>query len=200
VLPAPPVNARRCHCLSAFHTQLLPTRPQRHRPRPTAGGHCRPLRAADRCTGPLSTPSPAPTRHRADPPPPPFPSPLCAPSTFKSRRPLTLLPSFSIFFSIRFARRYLPAPPPSMSASYPVASPPHHRETEPPPASTFHPLGESGPPCVVARKWHAPHLLPSPPVLQDPATVIARDRSASTTVGHRRATSTPPPHVEPLLG
>jgi hypothetical protein len=106
-------------------------------------------------------------RHRADPPP--FPSPHRAPSAFKSRRPPTSLPFFPFFFFVRSACRCLPAPPPSLSAPSLVASPPRHWETKPPPASTFRPLSESGPPCIVAHKWHAPHLLPSPPVLQDPA-------------------------------
>jgi hypothetical protein len=203
--PAAAHRARRRSAPLVSHSRRVnrapppsPIAPQRRRSRPMAGGHCWPLHAVDRCVGPLSAPSLAPTRHRADPPPP-FPSPPRALSAFKSRRPPTSLPS-SIFFSIRFTRCYLPAPPLSQLVPSPVASPPRHRETEPLPASTFRPLGESGPPCVVAHKWRAPHLLPSPPVLQDPATGAARDRSTSATVGHHHAASTPPPHVEPLLG
>jgi hypothetical protein len=138
-----------------------------------------------------------PPSDRADPPPS-FPSLPHALSAFKSHRPPTSLP-FSIFFSVHSARCCLPAPPPGLSTPSPVASPPHHRETEPPPTSTFRPFGELGPPCAVARKWRAPHLLPSPPALQDPITNAARHRSASTTVGHRCVASALPRHVEPLL-
>jgi hypothetical protein len=101
-------------------------------------------------------------------PPPPFPLLPRTPSAFKSRRPPTSLPFFSIFFPICSAHHCLPAPPPSLSALSPVASLPHQRESEPSSASTFRPLGEPGPPCVMARKWCAPHLLPSPPVLRTP--------------------------------
>jgi hypothetical protein len=222
MLPALPVSTRRSRCLassSSFCTKLLPTGSNAAQPRlsadhvestaprrpplshHSAAAHARQLRAAaDHYVGPLSAPSPAPTWHRADPPPHPFPSPPGAPSAFKSRRLPTSLPFFSIFFSICSVRHCLLAPPPSLSAPSLVTSPPHHRETEPPPALTFRPLGEPGPPCIVACKWCAPHLLPFPPVLQDPATSTTRNQSTSTTLGHRRTASTTPPHVEPLLG
>jgi hypothetical protein len=155
--PVPPVSrsSRDNHAPPPSHVA-----PQCHLLCPMVGGHCRPLHAIDRCIGPLSAPSPAPTRHQADPPP--FPSPTRASSAFKSRWPPTSLHFSLFFFSARSARRRLPAHPLSLSASFPVASPPHHRETEPPPASTFHPppLSEPGPLCVVACMWHAPHLLP----------------------------------------
>jgi hypothetical protein len=143
--------------------RLLAAHAQSHRVRAVAAHIAEPR--------PLAAPSPAPMQHRADPPP--FPSPPCALSAFKSRRPPTSLPFSPFFFSVRSTRRCLPAPPPSLSVSSPVASPSHHRETEPPPTLTFCPLDEPGPPCVVACKWHVPHLLPSPPVLQDPATGAA---------------------------
>jgi hypothetical protein len=104
-----------------------PVAPQRHRSPPMAGGRYRLLHAVGRCAGPLSAPSPAPTRHRPDPPP--FPSSPHALSAFKSRRPPTSLPFFFIFFSIRSARRCLPAPPPSLSAPFPS---PHRLTTRRP--------------------------------------------------------------------
>jgi hypothetical protein len=219
VLPALPVSARRHCCLassSSFRTQPLPTGLDATRsrlsaaravsttpralpcratvPPPTLDGRgplptalrCRPLCRAPLCS--FSCPHAAPSQ-----PPPPFT--LAAPRTERFQKLPTSLPFFSISFSIRSACRYLPTPPPS-----PVTSPPRHRETEPLLASTFRPLGESGPPCVMSRNWHAPHLLPSPLVLQDPATSAARDQSASATMGHRHVASTPPSHVEPLLG
>jgi hypothetical protein len=139
--PVPPVSrsSRDNHAPPPSHVA-----PQCHLLCPMVGGHCRPLHAIDRCIGPLSAPSPAPTRHQADPPP--FPSPTRASSAFKSRWPPTSLHFSLFFFSARSARRRLPAHPLSLSASFPVASPPHHRETEPPPASTFHP-----PPPSVSR-------------------------------------------------
>jgi hypothetical protein len=158
VLPGPPVSApRRAAPLARTfaRTPAAATGPRR-RPAPLVSHvvprrarRCPPLSVArarharEACTTHRCQSSPKPLHpcragpHRrptlgpSKPPPPFFPSPPCAPSAFKSRQPPTSLPFSSIFFSVHSVCRFLKAPPPSLSVPSPVASPPHHRETEP---------------------------------------------------------------------
>jgi hypothetical protein len=149
--PLPPGSA--CQPLVPSQPHPVALRCRATAPQPTPDGQgplpatprCRPL-----CRAPLRSFSYTP--RGTEPTPPPFPSPPRAPSTFKSHRSQTSLPFFSIFFSIHSARRCLPDPPPSLSASFPVASLPHHWETEPPPASTFRPPSVS---WVLHASWLA---------------------------------------------
>jgi hypothetical protein len=228
VLPVLPFNARCHHCLassSPFHTPPLAIGPRCHRSRLSAAhaespaprrpplsrgngaAHTRRSGAnADHSSCHPSRPGPPLPQYFSPPhgakprtPLPPFSSLLTPLGRDKSyRRPCSpFLPIFLLHLL-----RALPPPssPLSLSTLSPgrlTASPPEVRATHgiesPPPRY-------ASPPCIVAHKWLAPHPLPSPLALQDPVTSATRDRIASATMGHRRAASAPPLHVESLLG
>jgi hypothetical protein len=155
-------------------------------PRPPAGGRCRPHELSPSTPGPpLSSPFSPP---RAPNPGPPsfFPRRPAHPSAFKSHRPPTSLPFLSIFLLHPLRAPLPPSSPLTLSTPSPgrlTASPSEARAT----------------PGVVTHKWCAPHPIPSPPALQDPATSATHDRSTSATMGHRHVASAPPPHDKPLL-